>query len=552
MRHPQYEHQAQDLERSRDEAGWGWWWEMGLGKAKQCVDTAEYLFLKGRIDAVLVLAPNGVHANWCGVEVPEHASVEWRGLTWYTERADTKRQREASADILLRKERTQLRWLAMSYDAINTAHGIKLATTLLKSSRCLIAADESTAIKTPKARRSMRALALAKMAPYRRAMDGTAWTESPFDMFNQVRFLYNDYWDRIGTSTFFEFKMRFGDHVLARAGQGHQFQKFIRYRDLDRLGEHIAKCSTRYLKKDCLDLPEKVYSRLVFDMTPYQRRQYDNLRDEYVAQFDSGERCEAMEAMVRATRLQQITCGYVGVAAPQSVRPGDEVLALVPTQAEDVEVLGVLERMEGDVAYVQGTSTESETFPDGRLWQLPAAEVEARCRPIGKAPTVIKEIVEPKDNPRLQLLLATLEKAAAEGAKTIVWCRFVRDVDIICAALPGKHVRYDGSVGTRERAAALVAFRESPECPVLVANAAAIARGVTLVQATVVIYYSNSFNIIHRLQSEDRAHRIGQKNVVRYYDIVAADSIDEHISKVLARKQDVAGQLDAATLREWL
>jgi SNF2 family DNA or RNA helicase len=54
------------------------------------------------------------------------------------------------------------------------------------------------------------------------------------------------------------------------------------------------------------------------------------------------------------------------------------------------------------------------------------------------------------------------------------------------------------------------------------------------------IYYSNDFSYRNRAQSEDRQHRIGQTETVVCIDLIAENTIDEHISKVLRDKKDVA------------
>jgi hypothetical protein len=51
-----------------------------------------------------------------------------------------------------------------------------------------------------------------------------------------------------------------------------------------------------------------------------------------------------------------------------------------------------------------------------------------------------------------------------------------------------------------------------------------------------VIYYSNGYDLEKRLQSEDRAHRIGQKKSVTYVDLIAAKTVDEKIVKALRSK----------------
>jgi len=55
-----------------------------------------------------------------------------------------------------------------------------------------------------------------------------------------------------------------------------------------------------------------------------------------------------------------------------------------------------------------------------------------------------------------------------------------------------------------------------------------------------------------RLQSEDRAHRIGQKNRVTYIDLVSPDTIDEKILQALRSKIDLAGQVLGEEVRTWL
>jgi len=67
-----------------------------------------------------------------------------------------------------------------------------------------------------------------------------------------------------------------------------------------------------------------------------------------------------------------------------------------------------------------------------------------------------------------------------------------------------------------------------------------------------VIYFANSFDLAVRMQSEDRAHRIGQKNNVTYIDLIAEGTIDEKIVKALRSKMDIASTVMGEELRQWL
>ena len=76
--------------------------------------------------------------------------------------------------------------------------------------------------------------------------------------------------------------------------------------------------------------------------------------------------------------------------------------------------------------------------------------------------------------------------------------------------------------------------------------------GITLTAANTVIYYSNGYDLEKRLQSEDRAHRIGQKKSVTYVDLVTPKTVDEKIKKALRKKINIATEIMGEDLREWI
>src|SRR5690606_28741147 len=141
----------------------------------------------------------------------------------------------------------------------------------------------------------------------------------------------------------------------------------------------------------------------------------------------------------------------------------------------------------------------------------------------------IVDVIPPEENPRVKLLLEIVKSLTH---KVIVWCRFVRDVDIVTTALTRDGIgalRYDGSVSTRDRERALEEFKHPNGPQVFVANVHAISQGVTLNIAKTAIYYTNSYSLEKRLQSEDRFHRIGQDQSVTIIDIEAEDTVDEQV-----------------------
>ena len=76
--------------------------------------------------------------------------------------------------------------------------------------------------------------------------------------------------------------------------------------------------------------------------------------------------------------------------------------------------------------------------------------------------------------------------------------------------------------------------------------------GITLTAANNVIYYSNGYDLEKRLQSEDRAHRIGQKKNVTYIDLIAEDTVDEKIVEALRKKINIASEVLGEELKDWI
>ena len=64
--------------------------------------------------------------------------------------------------------------------------------------------------------------------------------------------------------------------------------------------------------------------------------------------------------------------------------------------------------------------------------------------------------------------------------------------------------------------------------------------------------FTNGYDLEKRLQSEDRAHRIGQKKNVTYIDIIAEDTVDEKIVKALRNKINIASEVLGEELKDWI
>ena len=155
---------------------------------------------------------------------------------------------------------------------------------------------------------------------------------------------------------------------------------------------------------------------------------------------------------------------------------------------------------------------------------------------------------------RLNELMDILDEV--EG-KAIIWAHWQKDIQIIKEALikkygPGSVVDYYGLTPQDERQGNIRKFQDDPRCRFFVGTPATGGYGITLTAANTVIYYSNGYDLEKRLQSEDRAHRIGQKKSVTYVDILAEDTVDEKIVKSLRKKINIASQVMGEELKSWI
>ena len=163
-------------------------------------------------------------------------------------------------------------------------------------------------------------------------------------------------------------------------------------------------------------------------------------------------------------------------------------------------------------------------------------------------------ITEIKNN-RITSLIELLEEV--EG-KVIIWANYVYDIKQIVSAISKKYgedsiVQYYGAVAADVRQENIEKFQD-PDSPArfFVGNPQTGGYGITLTAANNVVYYSNGYDLEKRLQSEDRAHRIGQKKAVTYVDLIAPKTVDEKIRKALRKKINIATEVMGEDLREWI
>ena len=156
---------------------------------------------------------------------------------------------------------------------------------------------------------------------------------------------------------------------------------------------------------------------------------------------------------------------------------------------------------------------------------------------------------------KLPELMSLLEET---DGKVIIWANFTNDILSIQKEISKKYGKesvelFYGGTPAEERQSIVSSFQD-PDNPLrfFVGQPRTGGYGITLTQAKTVVYYSNGYDLEVRLQSEDRAHRIGQENKVTYVDIVVEKTVDEKIIKALRDKINISTQVLAEGYKEWI
>ena len=277
--------------------------EMGTGKSKVLLDNISMLYDRGKINGALIVAPKGVYKNWYDSEIPTHLvdHIEKKTILW---QANITAKQEQKLKSLFKPE-VDLHILIMNVEALSTKKGVDFASKFLMSHQTLFAVDESTTIKNPKAKRTKNIVSLSTLGKYRRILTGSPVTKSPLDLFTQCYFLDPFLLDH---SSYYSFRTRYAIMKTANFN-GRSVQIVVGYHNLDELTEKLKAFSYRVLKDDCLDLPSKTFMKRIIQLTPEQKRVYQQMKQTALAELN-GKMVTTATVLVQLMRLHQITCGH--------------------------------------------------------------------------------------------------------------------------------------------------------------------------------------------------------------------------------------------------
>lgn len=410
------DHQFKFFEISKNLKFYGLLFEQGCGKTKVIIDTATHLFLEKKIKAMIVVAPNGVHKNWITEEMPKHCNVEYKEFLW---NGDFTKKNMIKFDNMF-SETAKLKIFAFNVESFVGNKQKAMVIKILKENDTLLILDESQTIKNPKSIAAKFFQSVSNYAKYRRIMTGTPITKGVEDFYTQLNFLSPDI---IGMSSFYAFKSKYCNTKTMQVSNSNSktFEKIISYKCLDDLQNKIQSHTGRVLKKECLDLPEKIYQKENFDLTSEQKRHYDEIKQEGITFIKM---CQEKQIPItldnvlsRMKKMQQISLGYLLNIEEKSI------IEIVPADKNPrlLKLKELLNKINGKVI-IWTIYTQDIIYISKILGQ-------SAVRYDGKITDEQKEInkKEFKENPNVKYLIANTQAMArghtlTEAETSIYYC----------------------------------------------------------------------------------------------------------------------------------
>jgi SNF2 family DNA or RNA helicase len=472
--------------------------EMGAGKTKQVIDAAGTMFENGMLTTVVVICPAQCKTVWLDPELGEITKHSFVPSVVHD---------FSSRNVVIKPEIGYLNWIVTSYEFMRQDNRLRMLIASLKQIKnngglILLVMDESIFIKNPKAQQAKSCFELRQYVDRAVLLNGTPISNSPLDLYSQFACLDKKI---LGYKNFYVFRAHH-----ARMG-GWMGKQVVGYENLEELQLKLKPFILRRLKSDCLDLPPKLYTQIECPLSDKNWKIYREMKEEMVTWLSQEQAATASQAAVKSLRLSQITSGFLG--------------GLQMCKVEGSEEFELMDDIAGfEVLYT------------------PPAEI---------------------GDEKLRTVLNWLERMLEEDRafRVIIWCRFraelkrfkhVLSVDDRFTGVKVLSIIGGQTKADRDEAKAEFQAGDVSRPAILLGQPQAGGFGLTLTTAHTVMYVSCDYNLLTRLQSEDRVHRPGQRFPVTYVDVLATGptgqkTVDHLVVKALRRKEDLA----KLTASEW-
>ena len=528
-----FEHQKLARNKFKDLDEIALFFEMGCGKSVTSLSIMIDKYKQGKIDSLLIVAPNDVHKQWfddlCNDDALLSRILEQEHVPCTGQIIGGRGGQKQFYDF---EDDGKLHIVCVNIDTFSQPHKWEVIVDWVNKNKTAIIIDEATSIKNPNSKRSQRMLyefndVMKKRntvlfsgkkpnTSVRCVLTGTPVSNGPMDLWSIMEFIKPNYFGR----NYYSFMNYYGMHTKLKLDTGQQISVLLTektwlgikgcrdyseafntfgcsedtymtvmhqdhyigpYKHADELKQLLEPVAVFAKLTDCVDMPPVHYITKEVPLSDAQKACYNDMKHDLLATYDDNV-ATAKNKLVVTLRLQQIASGFI--MGHKEIDPEDLNLPCW----SDVE-----------------SADEYDVTPDEVIW-------------LGDTNPKLEQLK--RDVAELDKPLLILTRFSAEAAKIY---DLLKD-DYSCMLFTGWK-----TTGSIEK------FKAG-EFQIMVANTTKIARGFNLQVAHTTIYYSNTFSMELRQQSEFRTFRMGQKYPCTYIDYVSCE-VDKTIADALRLKK---------------
>lgn len=530
-----FDHQIKARDKFRNMNEIALFFEMGCGKTLTSMMIICDKFNAGEIDSLLVVAPNDVHKQWfddlCNDDSTLSKAIAQEHVKCTGQIIGGAKGQKAFYNF---DDDGCLHIVCCNIDTFSTPHKWEPVVEWANAHKTAIIIDEATVIKNPTSKRGQRMLyefnnvrkrgktivASEKKNPVRIVLTGTPVTNGPMDLWAIMEFVRPNYFGR----NYYSFMNYYGMHtqmavnerrinvlLTEKTWQGikncsdfmeaaavfgcsedtfltikHQDKYLGPYKHADELKQLLEPNAIFAKLVDCVDMPAVNYITREVSLSPAQLSAYNDMKYKLETSFED-HIMTAKNALTAALRLQQISSGFIMGHKEEQVDYWED---------DDIPFWDDASNINDDTYDVN---------PDEVVW-------------LGDS------------NPKLDRLISDV---AELDKPLIIMTRFSAEAAKIYELLKDK---YGCMLFTGWKTVGSIEDFKQGKYEILIANTTKIARGFNLQNAHTTLYYSNTFSMELRQQSEFRTFRMGQKHPCTYVDYVSC-SIDRTILESLKLKK---------------
>lgn len=541
-----FEHQKLARNKFKDLDEIALFFEMGCGKSVTSLSIMIDKYKEGKIDSLLIVAPNDVHKQWfddlCNEDALLSKILEQEHVPCTGQIIGGRGGQKQFYDF---EDDGKLHIVCVNIDTFSQPHKWEVIVDWVNKNKTAIIIDEATSIKNPNSKRSQRMLyefndVMKKRntvlfsgkkpnTSVRCVLTGTPVSNGPMDLWSIMEFIKPNYFGR----NYYSFMNYYGMHTKLKLDTGQQISVLLTektwqgikgcrdyseafntfgcsedtymtvmhqdhyigpYKHADELKQLLEPVAVFAKLTDCVDMPPVHYITKEVPLSDAQKACYNDMKHDLLATYDDNV-ATAKNKLVVTLRLQQIASGFI--MGHKEIDPEDLDLPCW----SDVEA-----------------ADEYDVTPDEVIW-------------LGDTNPKLEQLK--RDVAELDKPLLILTRFSAEAAKIY---DLLKD-DYSCMLFTGWK-----TTGNIEK------FKAG-EFQIMVANTTKIARGFNLQVAHTTIYYSNTFSMELRQQSEFRTFRMGQKYPCTYIDYVSCE-VDKTIADALRLKKGLLEYIRDKNIKE--